>query len=277
MFLMTDYKWARLLAYVSGLVNQKLLLRNEYLSAENRILRAHLPARMRLSDPERSTLAEIGKRLGRAALQQVACVAKPDTILAWYRRLVARKFDGSKFRTSPGRPRIAPELEALIVRFARENSGWGYDRIVGALANLGHPVSDQTVGNILRRYRIPPAPERSQNTTWKEFIASHMAVLAGTDFFTVEVLTWRGLATYYVLFFIHLESRRVSFAGLTKHPTAEWMVQMARNATDDGSGCLGGVGYPFFMIGIPSSAPRFWMSCGQAEYGHWHSHPGVRI
>src|ERR1035437_6666478 len=188
MFLMPDNKWARLLAYVTGLVNQKLLLQNEYLAAENRILRAHLPARIRLSDPERSTLAEIGKRLGRAALQQVACVAKPDTILAWYRRLVARKFDGSKLRTSPGRPRIAPELEALIVRFARENSGWGYDRIVGALANLGHPVSDQTVGNILRRCGIQPAPKRSQNTTWKDFIASHMAVLTGSDFFTVEVL-----------------------------------------------------------------------------------------
>ena len=100
MFLMPDHKWARLLAYVTGLVNQKLLLQNEYLAAENRILRAHLPARMRLSDPERSTLGEIGKRLGRAALQQVACVAKPDTILAWYRRLVVHKFDGSKFRTS---------------------------------------------------------------------------------------------------------------------------------------------------------------------------------
>ena len=189
MFLMPDNKWARLLAYVTGLVNQKLLLQNEYLAAENRILRAHLPARVRLSDPERSTLAEIGKRLGRTALQQVACVAKPDTILAWYRRLIARKFDGSKFRTSPGRPRIASAVEALIVRFARENSGWGYDRIVGALANLGHAVSDQTVGNILRRYGIQPAPKRSQNTTWKDFIASHMAVLAGTDFFSVEVLT----------------------------------------------------------------------------------------
>ena len=100
MFLMPDNKWARLLAYVTGLVNQKLVLQNEYLAAENRILRAHLPARMRLSDPERSTLAEIGKRLGRAALQQVACVAKPDTILAWYRRLIARKFDGSKLRSS---------------------------------------------------------------------------------------------------------------------------------------------------------------------------------
>src|SRR5882757_9467992 len=100
MFLMADNKWARLLAYVSGLINQKLLLQNEYLAAENRIIRAHLLARLRLSDPERSTLAEIGKRLGGAALQQVACVAKPDTILAWYRRLIARNFDGSKLRTA---------------------------------------------------------------------------------------------------------------------------------------------------------------------------------
>jgi len=89
---MQENKWARLLAYVTGLVNQRLLLQNEYLAAENRILRSRFPARMRLSDPERSTLAEIGKRLGRAALQQVACVAKPDTILAWYRRLIAHKF-----------------------------------------------------------------------------------------------------------------------------------------------------------------------------------------
>src|SRR5216110_2785380 len=107
----TEKNWARLLAYVTGLVNQKLLLQNEYLAAENRILRAHLPTRMRLSDPQRSTLAEIGKRLGRTALQQVACVAKPDTILAWYRRLIARKFDGFKLRTLPRRPRIAPQME----------------------------------------------------------------------------------------------------------------------------------------------------------------------
>src|SRR5260370_27232635 len=94
--------WARLLAYVTGLINQELLLQNEYLAAENRILRAHLPARLRLSDPERCTLAEIGKRLGRKALEKVACVAKPDSILAWYRRLIAHKFDGSQCRTYPG-------------------------------------------------------------------------------------------------------------------------------------------------------------------------------
>src|SRR5215831_6363038 len=149
---MNGNQCARLLAYVTGLVNQELLLQNEYLSAENRILRAHLPARLRLSDPERRTLGEIGKRLGRKALEKVACVAKPDTILAWYWRLIARKFDGSRSRPYPGRPRISAMVEELVVRFARENSGWGYDRIVGALANLGHPIFDQTVGNILRRH-----------------------------------------------------------------------------------------------------------------------------
>jgi putative transposase len=119
---MKENKWILLLAYVTGLVNQELLLQNEYLAAENGILRTHLPTRLRLCDPERSTLAEIGKRLGRKALAQVACVAKPDTILAWYRRLIAQKFDGSKDRRYPGRPRIEPKPEALIGQMAKENS-----------------------------------------------------------------------------------------------------------------------------------------------------------
>src|SRR3979411_2929689 len=107
------FHWARLLAFVTGLVNQELLLRNEYLAAENRILRAPLPSRLRLSDAERSTLAEIAKRLGRKALKDIARVAKPDTLLAWYRRLVAQKFDGSRRRTSAGRPRVSCEIEVL--------------------------------------------------------------------------------------------------------------------------------------------------------------------
>ena len=165
-------------------------------------------------------------------------MAKPDTILAWYRKLIARKFDGSKHRTYPGRPAVSREVSELIVRMARENSGWGYDRIAGALNNLGHCVSDQTVGNILRRFGIAPAPKRRQQMNWADFIRSHLAVIAGIDFFTVEVLTWRGLVTYYVLFFLHLETRRVTLAGITQHPTEDWMVQMARRAVDDVDGAL---------------------------------------
>jgi putative transposase len=160
-------------------------------------------------------------------------VAKPDTILAWYPRLIAQKFDGSKSRSYPGRPRIDREIEALVVQMARENSGWGYDRIAGVLTNLGYHVSDQTVGNILRRHGMALAPKRSQNTTWKEFIASHMA-----DLFTLKVLTWRGLVTCYVLFFIHLENRWASLAGVTRHSEETWMQQMARNATDESWGYL---------------------------------------
>jgi putative transposase len=230
--------WARILAFVTGTVDQELLARIEYLAAENRILKAQSKGRLKLSDADRATLGEIGHRLGRKALGEVANVARPDTILAWYRNLVARKFDGSKARQGPGRPRIKRDIEQLIVRMAKENRDWGYDRIVGALANLGYAVCDQTVGNVLQRHGLPPAPERKCTTTWSAFIRIHLALLAGTDFFTAEVLTLRGLVTYYVLFFIHLESRRVDIAGITVHPDERWMQQIARNATMEGCGAL---------------------------------------
>jgi transposase InsO family protein len=220
-----------MLAYITGTVDQELLLRNEYLAAENRILKAQIKGRLLLSEADKVTLAEIAHRLGRKALEEVAGAAMPDTILGWYRKLIANKFDGSRFRGSAGRPRVEEETERLVVRMAKENPTWGYDRIVGALANLGQRLSDQTVGNILRRYGVPPAPKRKHTTSWKDFIRAHMDVLVGTDFFTVEVLTLKGLVTYYVLFFIQLESRRVCLAGITPHPDQQWMEQMGRNVT----------------------------------------------
>src|SRR5215831_11870215 len=147
-------------------------------------------------------------------------------------------FDGTAQRKAPGRPMIDPEVEALIVRMARENRSWGYDRIVGALANLGLTISAQTVGNILKRHGIPPAPERKTTTTWKEFIRTHLEVLVATDFFTAEVWTLGGLVTYYVLFFIHLGTRQVHVAGVTPHPNEAWMVQVARNVTMEEWGIL---------------------------------------
>jgi putative transposase len=121
---------------------------------------------------------------------------------------------------------------------AEGNRGWGYDRIAGALANLGYEISDQSVGNILRRHALPPAPQRGHTTTWAAFIRTHLALLVGTDFFTAEVLTLRGLLTYYVLFFIHLESCRVDIAGITVQPDEPWMQQIARNVTMEGYGAL---------------------------------------
>jgi transposase InsO family protein len=230
--------WKTLLAYITGTVDQALLLRNEYLVTENRILRNQITGRVRLTDGERKTLADIGQKLGKQALQEVAKIVTPDTILGWHRKFVTQKFDGSKQRKAPGRPTIDQEVEALVVRMAQENRSWGYDRMVGALANLGYTISDQTVGNILKRHGIPPAPERKTTTTWKEFIRTHMDVLVATDFFTAEVWTLGGLVTYYVLFFIHLGSRQVHIAGMTPHPNEPWMMQMGRNVTMEAWGFL---------------------------------------
>src|SRR5215470_2722678 len=230
--------WKALLAYITGSVDLELLLRNAYLATENRILRKQIQGRVRLSDSERKTLAEMGKQLSKQALAEVATVVTPDTIPAWHRKLVAKKFDGSQQRQAPGRPQVDPDLEDLVVRMAQENRSWGYDRIVGALHHLGYTISDQTVGNILKRHGILPAPERKTTTTWKEFIRMHMDVLVATDFFTAEVWTKAGLVTYYVLFFIHLASRKVQVAGVTPHPDERWMVQVARNVTMETWGFL---------------------------------------
>jgi Homeodomain-like domain len=143
--------WKTLLAYVSGSVDEELLLRNEYLGAENRILRAQIKGRLQLSNAERQTLAELGKQLGKKVLEEVAHIVKPDTILTWHHKLTAAKFDGSPRRKSPGRPRVDKALEDLVVQMAKENRSWGYDRVAGALAHLGYDISDQTVGNILKR------------------------------------------------------------------------------------------------------------------------------
>jgi len=171
--------WKTLLAYITGSVDQALLLRNEYLVTENRILRNQIKGRVHLSDGERTALAAIGQKLGKQALQEVAKIVKPDTILGWHRTLVAQKFDSSQQRKALGRPKVDPALEALIVRMAQDNRRWGYDRIAGALAHLGYTISDQTVGNILKRHGLPPAPERKTTTTWKEFIRSITSKIRG--------------------------------------------------------------------------------------------------
>jgi putative transposase len=230
--------WKMLLACVTGSVDEERLLRNEYLVTENRILRKQIEGRVQLTDAERQTLAEIGKKLSKQALEDIATIVKPDTLLAWHRKLVANKFDGSKQRRSLGRPRVDKDLEDWVVKMATGNRSWGYDRIAGALADLGYHISDQTVGNILKRRGIPTAPDRKKTTTWREFIRSHMDLLWATDFFSTEVWTLGGLVTFYVLFFIKLDTREVRIASVTAHPNEAWMKQITRNVTMDEWGFL---------------------------------------
>jgi len=179
--------WKKLLGSITESVDEELRLRNAYLVAENRMLRQRITGRVQLTDSDRKALAEIGQKLDKKALAEIATVAKPDTILAWHRTCADRQCDRSQPPQSVGRPRIGKELENLVVRIARENRSWGYDRIVGTLTNLGYRISDQTVGNILKRHSIPPAPERKTTVTWREFIRFHLDVLLATDFFTSEM------------------------------------------------------------------------------------------
>ncbi len=151
---------------------------------------------------------------------------------------MAQKFDGAAQRKSVGRPRVDKGLEDLVVQMAKENRSWGYNRIAGALAELGYDISDQTVGNILKRRGLPTAPGRQKTTTWKEFVRSHMEVLWATDFFSTEVWTMGGLVTFYVLFFIKLDTREVHIARITSNPNTAWMRQVARNLTMEEWGVL---------------------------------------
>lgn len=121
---------------------------------------------------------------------------------------------------------------------ASENPRWGYTRIRGALANLGHGVARNTVKRILQDHGIEPAPERSRRTPWETFLQAHWAGLAAADLFTVEVLTLAGLRRYFVFFVIELQTRRIQIAGIHPQPYGEWMAQMARNLTDASDGFL---------------------------------------
>jgi len=182
--------------------------------------------------------------LGRKMLEEYGTLFTPDTILRWHRTLVARKWDYSDRKNKkPGRPRIRQVIVDLILRFAHENPSWGYDRIQGALANVGHHISDQTVGNILKEHGIEPAPDRKRQTTWKTFIKSHWDVLAAIDFTTVEVWTKGGLVTFYLLFVMEVATRRVHFVGCTASPHEQWMTRMAINLTDCVDGFLLGKRY----------------------------------
>ena len=227
-----------LLMVVAGWLHRQQAATIDYLKAENRMLRARLGGRrIVFTDAERRQLAEKARALGRKALHELGTIVTPETLLRWHRELVARKWTFVE-RRSPGRPRIREELVALVVRMAKENRGWGYTRIQGAMANLGHKLGRGTIGRILKDHGIEPAPERGKGMSWSVFLKAHWKVLAATDFFTVEVWSWSGLVTYYVLFVMELATRRVCIAGITKHPDTRWMLQMARQLTDGIDGIL---------------------------------------
>jgi putative transposase len=223
---------------MAGLLNRQQEDLIDYLREENRVLRELLGSGpLRLSDAQRRRLAVRGKRLGPQALTGVAGIVTPDTILRRYRKLIAKKYDGSVRRT-PGRPMTPRKIAELVVRMAVENPKWGYTRIRAALGNIGHEIARNTVKRILQDHGIEPAPERGRRLPWKTFLQAHWEGLAATDLFTVEVLTLAGLRRYFVFFVIELKTRRVKIAGIHHQPYGKWMEQMARNLSDVFDGFL---------------------------------------
>jgi len=200
--------WQLFCIIIGSWIHRQQQHAKEYLRTENQVLKEKLgPKRILLNDDQRRRLAVKGKILGRKLLEEVGTLFTPDTILRWHRMLIAQKWDYSDRKQQPGRPRIRQVIVDLILRFASENPSWGYDRIQGALANVGYPISDTTVGNVLKQHGIEPAPDRKRQTTWKTFIKSHWDVLAAIDFTTIEVWTKGGLVTYYLLFVMEVATR----------------------------------------------------------------------
>ena len=229
-----------LLIAVSGWMNERQSQVIGYLREENRVLREQLGGkRLRFTDDQRRRLAAKAKGLGRKALVELGTIVTPATLLAWHRRLIAQKYDGSK-RRGPGRPRTPDEIEALVARMASENRAWGYRRIQGALANLGHDIGRGTIAEILARHGMEPAPERARKTTWKEFLAQHWDLIVAADFFTIEAWTMRGLQRFIVLFILELSTRKVEIAGIAPMANGLWMSQLGRNLTDAVDGILRG-------------------------------------
>lgn len=223
---------------LAGWMTRDQRLVTEYLLAENRVLREQLRGRrIRYTDAQRRRLALAAKKLGRKALSCIDTLVTPQTLLRWYSRLVAAKYDGSS-RRGMARPRRTPEIVELVLRMARENGGWGYTRIRGALHNIGYDVGRNTIKRILLEAGMDPAPERGKRTSWSAFLRARWGAIAAMDFFTVEVVTLAGLVRYHVLFVIDLASRRVEIAGVVHQPHGAWMKQLARNLTDVADGFL---------------------------------------
>ena len=231
-----------ILICLAGWMNREQQAVIEYLQEEVRVLREHIDKkRIPFCDEQRSRLARKAKKLSYGKLGEIVSLVTPETLMRWHRRFVAAKYDSSTKRI--GRPRIKVDLNELIIRLAKENRGWGYGSIEGALLHLGHGVSRSTIARVLKGAGIEPAPNRKKGMTWAEFLSVHWDVMAATDFFTTEIWTPSGLVRYHILFVIRLATREVKVIGIIPEPHNEWMKQMAREMTAFDTGFLNGYRY----------------------------------
>jgi len=227
--------WLTLITCLAYCMDRELYKAIDYLKEQVRVLKElqEQDNRIRLNNHQRIRLAIKAKRLTRKLLEETTVLFAPDTILSWYRRLIAQKYDGSQNANNPGRPRISQETTDLVLRFKKENPYWGYTRIRDYMVCLGYKIGETTVKNILIANGYDAEPTSPRKTTWKEFIKSHWNVLAACDFFSIELLVKGKLIRCMVLFAIDLPTRKVEILGIRVHPNGSWMEQIARNVTWD--------------------------------------------
>jgi putative transposase len=217
-----------IIAAITRLLCRELTLQNEYLRAENKILKSKIGRGFDFTDEDRRTLVDAALAMDKKLMRDIVTIVKPEIILAWQRRLERQKWDYSDRRQrNPGRPRIASDIEKLVCQMARENT-WGYKRIQGELQKLGIKISKGGVANILRKNKLPPSPER-RGLTWREFLSRHAEAFLCADLFTKEIWTFRGLTTVYVFFVIHLHTRKVLLAQSTFSSNSQWLKQQIRH------------------------------------------------
>ena len=232
-----------LIAMVAHAINERMARQLDYLMEEVRVLRevyteATGRKRIPFTDEHRRRLAIAGKALTPEEREACCQLARPKTILEWFRQRTSERYDGSKQRRKPGRPRKADQIRALVVRLASENITWGYTKIRDALRGLKLDIGRTTVASILAEAGIEPAPERIRKRTWKHFLQSHWETLYACDFFTVESLGPFCTVRYMVFFVMELRSRAVHVAGICIDPDGKWMQQIARNLLDCEDGFL---------------------------------------
>ena len=238
--------WITLATYLAYGIDKELYQAIDYLREQVRVLVEHQEKqekRIRLSNSQRMRVAAKAKRLSRKMLEHCTELFTPDTIMRWFRELVAQEYDGSENRTSPGRPQITQEIVNLVIRFKEENPRWGYKKIRDQIVYLGYTISKSSVKNILIENGYDPEPDLTVQSTWHEFIKSHWDVLAACDFFTIELLVGRKLVRCTVFFVLELSTRKVFFTPIKLQPDGAYMKQVAKILTDVEDGFLRGKRY----------------------------------
>lgn len=233
--------WLTLITYIAYCIDKELYKAIDYLKIQVEVLIEHQEKqnkRILLNNNQRMRIAAKAKKLSRNMLEKCTMLFTPDTIIGWYNKLIAKKYDGTYNRCKVGRPQVTPEIIELIIQLKKENPRWGYQKITDQIIYLGYKISKTSVKNILIENGFDPEPGLTVRSTWHEFLKSHWDILAACDFFTVELLARRKLIRCTVFFVIEFSTRKVFFAPIKLQPDGNYMRQVARILTDSEDGFL---------------------------------------